>query len=115
MRASSVGRLGGSQATSPCRFRRSRFSSRKTTPPPVAIDRVGARAQVGEDGGLFVAEAGLALGGEDLADGPAVPLFEHRVGIDERPAEPVGNQAADGRLAGPAVADEEQHGGMEVL
>ena len=84
-----------------------RFASRRTTPPPVASDRPGpARVRSRRIRSSQVAEGGLALLGEDRGDRPAGARLQLDVGIRERQAQSFGQNPADGRLAGPAVADQ---------
>src|SRR5206468_9343586 len=71
--------------------------------------------EIGEDGRFFVAEARFAPGGEDVADRLAVAFFEYLVGIDELPPQPAGQDAADGRFPGPAIADEKDQRGHTRL
>ena len=70
----------------------------------------GSCREVGEHGRLAVAEAGFAFRRKISAMVRAGPGFEFGVGVDERPAEPVGEEPADGGLAGAAVADQEDAG-----
>ncbi len=60
-----------------------------------------------QNSSLAVAEPGFALGCEDVRDGLVRRgSLDVIVAVGERPAEPIGEEPADGRLPGPAVADE---------
>jgi hypothetical protein len=61
-------------------------------------DGGGAGQSVGEGGGLELAEAGLAVLGEDVGDGEGCARLDVGVEVEEVPAEPVREQAADGGL-----------------
>ena len=56
-------------------------------------------AQLGEDGALEVPKRGLALVDEHRPDRLASPLFENDVGVEERPAQLVGQALAHTALA----------------
>lgn len=63
------------------------------------------------DGGCFhFAEGGLAMAGEDAADGEAGAGFHDAVGVDELPAEAVSEEGADSGLAGAHEAGEHDTG-----
>jgi hypothetical protein len=54
-------------------------------------------------------ERRLSAAGEDGVDRRSGSLFYRRVGVDERHAEPLGEQQPNRRLAGPHEADEDNH------
>src|SRR5947209_12749906 len=60
----------------------------------------------GERMSLTLAEASFAFGRKNLGDGLPGRSFDHVVHVHERPAQPGREQAADGRLARAAGADE---------
>ena len=58
-----------------------------------------------------VAEGLLAVAGENLRDGAAGTAFDLIVGVEPVPAEPIGENASHGRLAGAAISDQDEiHG-----
>jgi hypothetical protein len=63
-------------------------------------DRLAARQQAGDDAALALAEMGLAVPAEDLADRGAGRLLDLGVGVAEGQTPARGQPAADGRLAG---------------
>jgi len=66
-----------------------------------------ALADLGEDVALDSAEVLLTVLGEDVRDGVAGALDDEVVGLEGCPAEPLGDQASDLRLAGPREAGED--------
>ena len=69
---------------------------------------VGAAEGRGEGGRFELAEAGFAVGGEDVRDGEAGAGFDVGIEVEEVPAEALGEQAADGGLAGAHEAGEDE-------
>jgi hypothetical protein len=78
-------------------------------------DGVGAGEGAGEGAGLQPAEVWLAEGGEDLGDGDASEIFDEVIEIEEVPTDAIGEDAADGGLAGAHETGEDNagHGGRE--
>ena len=75
-------------------------------------DDVFAEAgQVGQQGGFPVAETSLALRGEQFGNRPARATLQFGVGVEERPAEPLGQQPPDRGLPRATVADQEDQRG----
>src|ERR1035441_600422 len=68
-----------------------------------------------DDHGLDTAEFGFAAGGEDLGDGGMFGSLNLGVGIEEAPAQAMGEMAADGGLAGSHEADDVDSGGALEL
>jgi len=71
-------------------------------------DEIALPERGGEGEGLKPAEMGLAVGGEDGGDREAGAGFDGGVEIEEVPAEALGEQAADGGLAGAHEAGEDK-------
>jgi hypothetical protein len=65
--------------------------------------------QAGHDLVLQVAEGRLTVFREDAPDGPPGPLLDDQVAVDERQAEPVGEQAAHRSLARAHETDDDDH------
>ncbi len=97
----------------PC-LSRSRFAGRSTTPPPVETTTLLCSDEIGQDGFLAVAEAGLAFDLEDDRDGDAEPALELDVGIVERLVQPLGQLAPERRLAAAGHADQKQIAPMQM-
>src|ERR1035438_3940531 len=68
-----------------------------------------------DDHGLDTAEFGFAAGGEDPGDGGMFGSLNLGVGIEEAPAQAMGEMAADGGLAGSHEADDVDSGGALEL
>ena len=56
---------------------------------------------------LLLAEVRLAGVDEDLRDRAPLGQFDERVGVDDRHAQPLGDEGPDGRLAGSRRADDD--------
>ena len=71
-----------------------------------AQHEIAVLEQAGDDARFAGAEIGLAVRGEDVLDGHAGGRLDLVVAVDEVAAEPAGEAAADGGLAGAHHADE---------
>ena len=77
-------------------------------PPPRARTMLAAAEGRGQGGGLKLAEAGLAMGAKMAGTVRPVRGLDVGVEVEELPAEALGEQAADGGLAGAHEAGEDE-------
>ena len=95
-----------SQTDTPSMLMAARLSGSMNVPPPVATTtwRSGSRSRrMSRSSG---AEVRLATAREDVGDGPPLACFDQLVDVLGAPAEPRGERARDGRLAGRHESDE---------
>ena len=77
--------------------------------PPAGRDhRRGAARRLHDDALLDAAEGGLAAGDDELGRRPPLALGDEIVGVQERPAEALGEHGADRGLPDPREADQDQ-------
>ena len=77
--------------------------------------RLLAADEIGHRGVLELAEVGLPLGGEDVADVAAEALLDQHVTVHERLAESFRDDVPNRGLAGPHEADEHRHHASSLL
>ena len=79
-----------------------------TSPPPQATTRRSGRVPPLDELALELPETGLPLLGEDLRNRLADPPLDLVVAVDALEAQPVGDRAPNGGLAGSHEADKVQ-------